>query len=168
MTIIPRLKLLFTLPLFALLLACDEDPCQGKACDNGVCDTISGDCICSKGYQIDPAGICTVMWTTKFAKTYAVNDSCIGPNAGINTYPLTISSTNAYTLSLDNLNNKGEAVTAVHTSSTTFTFGEILPTGGVCYGSGALSAVDSTVRIDYIIGDTTVSNGSDTCFAILN
>jgi len=168
MNLIPRLKFLLIIPFFALLFACDEDPCQGKSCDNGICDTVSGDCLCSKGYQTDADGICTVMWTTKFVKSYTASDSCYGANTGLLSYPLTISSTNAYTLSLDNLNNRGQAITAVHTSSTTFAISKSFANGEVCIGTGSLSPIDSMVRIEYIIGDTTMVSSLDTCFAILN
>lgn len=146
------------------LLSCNQDPCNGKNCDNGVCDAVSGDCICIDGYQFGADNLCTVEWTTKFVKSYTVTDSCIGMNPGSTTYPVVITSTSPTTLSLDNLGNKGLAMTATHTNSTNFTINETLSNGKVVVGTGSLLN-DTIFTINYIYGDTTQASQIDTCTA---
>lgn len=147
---------------FLILMSCEVDPCEGVSCDNGVCDPVSGDCICSRGYQTDSDGICTIQWTTKFIGTYAVSDSCTGPNVGTTTYNAAISAVDEINLSLSNFGNTGRAVPAMHTNSVNF---EIDWTSNDTVFSGTGVLVDTFVRINYMVNDTT-NHRIDTCTAI--
>jgi len=148
--------------VFFMLISCEVDPCEGLSCDNGVCDAISGDCICIGGYQTDSDGICTVKWTTKFNGSYAVSDSCTGPNAGTTTYNAAIIAVDAANLSLSNFGNTGRTVPAAHLNSMNF---EINWASNDTVFSGTGILVDTLVRISYMINDTT-NQRIDTCTAI--
>lgn len=145
-----------------LLISCEADPCDGLSCDNGVCDAVSGNCICTRGYQTDPEGICTIQWTTKFGGSYAVSDSCTGPNAGTTTYNASIVAVDAENLSLSNFGNMGRSIPAQHTNSINFEI-DYSSNDTVFSGTGVL--VDTFVRISYMINDTT-NHRIDTCTAI--
>lgn len=145
-----------------LLISCEADSCDGLSCDNGVCDAVSGDCICTRGYQTDPDGICTIQWTTKFGGNYAVSDSCTGPNTGTITYNASIVAVDAENLSLSNFGNTGRTVPAKHTNSINFEI-DYSSNDTVFSGTGVL--VDTFVRISYMINDTT-NHRIDTCTAI--
>lgn len=159
-------KILHSIFLFffmiTLFTACGDDVCKNKSCDNGVCDTISGNCLCSAGYQSDADGICTVEWANKFVGTFNVWDSCIGSHAGIVNYNLAITATSPQLLSLDNLANKGFPVTAKHSNSINFSFNETVSNGLIFQGTGKM--IDSSIVIKYILNDSINNNGSDTCF----
>lgn len=145
-----------------MLLSCEADPCEGLSCDNGVCDAVSGECICTRGYQTNLDGICTIQWTTKFSGNYAVSDSCTGPNAGTTTYNATISAVDEANLTLSNFGNTGRAVPATHTNSVNF---EIDWTSNDTIFSGTGVLADTLVRISYMINDTS-NQRIDTCTAI--
>jgi hypothetical protein len=148
--------------VFLMLMSCEVDPCEGLSCDNGVCDAVSGECICTRGYQTNPDGICTIQWTAKFSGTYAVSDSCTGPNAGTSTYNATISAVDEANLTLSNLGNRGRNVSATHTNSINFEI-DWTSNDTVYTGTGVL--VDTFIRINYMVNDTT-NHRIDTCTAI--
>lgn len=159
----------FILRLFApvafivfMLISCEVDPCESVSCDNGVCDAVSGDCICTRGYQTNLDGICTIQWTTKFNSNYTVSDSCTGPNAGSSTYNAAITAVDEANLSLSNFGNTGRSVPATHTNSINF---EIDWTSNDTVFSGTGVLVDTFVRVNYMINDTT-NQRIDTCMAI--
>lgn len=148
--------------VFCLLISCEVDPCEGLSCDNGVCDAVSGDCICTRGYQTNSDGICTIQWTTKFSGMYAVSDSCTGPNVGTTTYNAAIVAVDEVNLSLSNLGNTGQSVPATHTNSVNF---EINWASNDTLFSGTGVLIDTFVRISYMVNDTT-NHRIDTCTAI--
>lgn len=151
-----------TVFIFVVLISCETDPCEGVSCDNGVCDAISGECICSRGYQTDLNGICTVTWTTKMIGSYTVSDSCIGPNAGTTTYNSTIAAVDEANLTLSNLGNTGRTVPATHTNFTNFEI-DWKSNDTIFSGTGTW-VVDTLIQIEYMINDTT-NQRIDTCLA---
>jgi len=161
MNFILRLFIPISFALF-MLISCEVDPCERLSCDNGVCDAVSGECICTRGYQTNPDGICTILWTTKFSGTYAVSDSCTGPNTGTTNYSATITAVDEANLSLSNFGNTGRVVPATHTNSINFEI-DYKSNDTVFSGTGVL--VDTFVRINYMINDTT-NQRIDTCTAI--
>ncbi|BDS14294.1 hypothetical protein [Aureispira anguillae] len=159
------LRLCTTLVFFFFVFtSCETDPCENISCDKGVCDAVSGKCICSRGYQADDNGICTILWTAKFANSYAVSDSCTGPNAGTHHYNSTITAIDAENLSLSNFGNTGRSIPAKHTNSTSF---EINLSSHDTIFSGTGSLVDTTLIVNYMIHDTT-NHRIDTCTATFN
>lgn len=154
----PFIGLTFLILFFS---SCTTDPCDGVSCDNGVCDAVSGKCICTRGYQTDNSGVCTIKWTTKFAANYTVSDTCTGPNAGLTTYNSTITAIDEQNLSISNFGNIGRSMTAKHKTSTTF---EINTTSNDTIFSGNGSLLDTILTINYMINDTT-NQRIDTCMA---
>lgn len=150
--------------LFLTLISCETDPCKNVSCDNGVCDSVSGKCICSRGYQADDNGICTIEWSTKFAHNYTVSDSCTGPNAGQMNYLSTITALDPENLHLSKLGNANRPIPAKHTNSTSF---EINFSSNDTVFSGSGSLIDTTLIINYYINDTT-NQRIDTCMATFN
>lgn len=156
------LRLFTSMVFFLLIISCEEDPCESVSCANGVCDVVSGTCICSNGYQGDADGICTIKWSTKFDAAYTVSDSCTGPNAGTTIYNASIVAVDETNLSLLNFGNTGRVVPAAHTNFVNF---EINWTSNDTVFSGTGSLIDTLVRINYMINDTT-NQRIDTCTAI--
>lgn len=152
----------FLLGLF-LLVSCESDPCEGINCDNGVCDTVTGLCICSRGYQRDTTDICNQTWTEKFVGNYAVEDSCTGTNAGTSFYPSSVTALSASSLELSVLGNLTQAVTGKLNNSSIFVVDSVFSGGFVLTGSGSL--LDSTIVLNYILSDT-MTGVVDTCTAI--
>lgn len=147
--------------LILFFTSCTTDPCDGVACDNGVCDAVSGKCICSRGYQIDNSGVCTVMWTTKFAANYNVSDTCTGSNAGLTVYNSTITAIDAQNLSISNFGNTGRSIAIEQNTSATFEI-DLTSNDTIFLGSGSL--VDTILVINYTINDTT-NQRIDACTA---
>lgn len=149
-----------------LLISCDEKICDGINCNNGVCDSVSGECLCVNGWQRDGAGKCSIMWTTKYVGTYSVSDTCTGTNAGLMTYAVTISAgvDSSKTLNISNFGNTSLTVKAEHTNSTDLVIDETLGSK-IITGTGAV--VDSLLVINYILNDT-VAGSIDTCMATYN
>lgn len=146
-----------------LLVACETDPCEGINCENGVCDTVTGLCICSRGYQRDTADICTQPWTQKFVGNFTVEDSCTGMNAGTSFYTCSITALSASSLELSTLGNLTEAVTGKLNNSSIFVVDSVFSGGLVLTGNGSL--LDSTIVLNYILSDT-ITGVIDTCSAV--
>ncbi len=154
--------ILFIFISLLFLISCDEDPCEGINCDKGVCDSVTGFCICSDGYQRDSSDICTIMWSTKFAGSYTVTDSCTGTNPGTTIYPVTITTSSPTTFDLSTIGSLGQSIKGTHTNSTSFEIDSIFAGGTILTGTGML--LDTTFVINYILNDT-VSGNIDTCTA---
>lgn len=151
--------------ILLLLVACEDNPCEGINCDNGVCDTVTGICLCTRGYQRDSADICTITWTSKHVGTYSVTDSCTGSNAGNQSYAASISALSPTELELSRLGNLGQTVTGRHSNSVFFDVDTVFSGGIVLNGSGSWN--DTAIVINYIVHDT-VNATIDTCAAIFN
>lgn len=145
------------------LTACETDPCENLNCDNGVCDAISGECLCSRGYRTNEDGICTLTWTDQYAATYSVYDSCKGPNAGIQTYNSNLVATAPDALRWDNYGNTGRSLLLVHPTSSTIAI-DIQSNDTLFTGAGNWQATDTSLTLEYQIADTT-NQRIDTCFA---
>ncbi len=145
-----------------IMVACDPNPCDGINCDNGVCDTVTGACLCSGGYEQDTSGICTVQWTTKMAGNYSVSDSCTGTNPGTTTYSVNVTSTSPKTIDLSTLGSLGKPIEGTHTNSSRFVIDTIFTGGTILTGTGSL--VDTTFIINYVVNDT-IGGSIDTCMA---
>lgn len=149
-----------------LLISCDDKICDGVNCNNGVCDSVSGECVCVNGWQRDAAGKCSTMWTTKYVGVYAVSDTCTGTNTGLMTYAVTVTAgtDSSKTLNFSNFGNTSLTVKANHTNSTNLAISEIL---GSKIITGTGSIVDSLLVINYILNDT-IAGSIDTCTATYN
>ena len=145
------------------LLSCEEDPCEGINCDKGVCDSVTGFCICSDGYQRDSSDICTIMWSTKFSGNYTVTDSCAGTNPGTSIYSVNVISLSPKTLELSTIGSLGQSIKGKHTNSMTFEIDSVFTSGTILTGTGML--IDTSLVINYILNDT-VSGNIDTCRAL--
>jgi hypothetical protein len=158
--------------VIAVAISCEESPCTSLNCnasnaETGICNEVSGTCICIDGWQTGSNGICAVEWTEKFVGLYSVSDTCYGssPDTTI-VYPVTIVSTSPETLTFSNLGNKNQLVKATHTNSTTFTVSDTISNGIILRGTGVL--VDTTLVLSYILNDSINGNGLDTCVATFN
>ncbi len=158
-----RLGLAVLCSSWLLLTACETDPCEGLNCDKGVCDAISGECLCTSGYRTDDQGICTLTWTDQYAATYSVYDSCKGPNAGVQTYNSTLTATAPDELRWENYGNTGRSLTLLHPTSTTVAI-DRQSNDTLFIGTGNWQASDSSLILQYNINDTT-NQRIDTCFA---
>ena len=149
---------------FLLLAACDSDPCEGVNCDNGVCDTVTGLCLCSRGYLRDSSDICNQTWTEKFVGNYNVSDSCTGSNAGMYSYPVSVSALSATVIEFDQLgSNITQAFAGRFNNSSIFVVDTTLTANLILKGSG--SFVDSTIVLNYILSDT-INGIADSCSAV--
>lgn len=141
------------------LSACEEDPCNGKNCENGVCDTVSGDCLCSRGYQIDSSGICTVPWSNNFLGTYNVEDSCVGQPAVF--YTTTITAAGADKIGIANFGNLGRTITVDHVTSMTLEIDHSVPDTTI---TGTGEVLNNVLIFEYFVNDL-VNQKIDTCIA---
>ncbi|MDC0230829.1 hypothetical protein OAK19_02595 [Aureispira] len=148
--------------LFFILVSCDTNPCDGINCDNGVCDTVTGTCLCIGGYEQDTSGICTVQWTTKMAGNYAVSDSCTGSNPGTINYSVNVTSISPKTIDFSTLGTLGKPIMGAHNSSTAFVIDTTFSNGTILTGSGLL--INTTFVLNYIVNDT-IGGSIDTCMA---
>ena len=158
---------LFRIALFCscwlLLIACETDPCENINCDQGVCDAISGECLCSRGYRTNDEGICTLTWTEKYAATYSVYDSCKGPNAGVQTYNSNLVIIDPTQLRWENYNNTGRNLVLTQPTFSTVEI-NIQSNDTLFSGSGNWQEADTSLTLEYRIADTT-NQRIDTCFA---
>ncbi|MCH2022333.1 MAG: hypothetical protein MK207_07590 [Saprospiraceae bacterium] len=151
-----------TFLLFFLLVSCDPNPCDGINCDNGVCDTVTGTCLCIGGYEQDTSGLCTIQWTTKMAGNYTVSDSCTGTHSGSTNYPVTLTPTSPKTIDFSTLGSLGTPIMATHNTSSTFIIDTTFTNGTILTGTGSL--IDTNLIVNYIVNDT-IGGSIDTCLA---
>lgn len=145
------------------LTACQTDPCKNINCDKGVCDAVSGKCLCVRGYRTNNEGICTLTWTEQYAATYSVYDSCKGPNAGVQTYNSKLVAVAPNKLRWDNYGNTGRSLSIVQPTFSTVSI-DIQSNDTLFTGSGNWKKSDTSLTLEYKIADTT-NQRIDTCFA---
>lgn len=158
-----RLSFALLCSCWLLLAACETDPCENLNCDQGVCDAISGECLCSRGYRTNDEGICTLTWTELYAATYSVYDTCKGPNAGSQTYNSTLVAIQPDQLRWDNYGNTGRSLVLLQPTFSTVTI-NIERNDTLFIGSGNWQETDTSLTLNYRIADTT-NQRIDTCFA---
>ena len=147
---------------FVLLMSCETDPCENRDCAFGVCNEVSGDCICLRGYQWDEEQRCTVPWTNTYAGSYEVYDSCVGANAGVQTYNSQLVAQDTTTLLWTNFGNRGQSLPVQHSTSTIL-FVDWARNDTIITGNSLI--INEVLSINYILRDTT-NQRNDTCYTV--
>lgn len=155
-------RFLFLLIWIFFLTACTTDPCENRSCGEGVCNEVSGDCLCSLGYQWGADERCTVQWSETFAGSYLVKDSCQGATPGTAIYTSQLTSQDPTTVVWTNFRNSGMGLPITHTSSTAL---EINWQRNDTVIIGSSSVRNDELSIYYIVRDTT-NQVNDTCSAV--
>lgn len=136
------------------MVSCTTDACKDVECgDNGNC--LEGVCICDLGYE---GTSCATLTNASFTGSFNVNETC---SQSTDTYAVTVSATNATTVTISNLYDAGLVVT-----------GTINANGGVTidsqtFGTGTLSG-SITENGGVLTFNFTIAIGgqSDTCSAV--
>ncbi|MGB0918350.1 MAG: calcium-binding EGF-like domain-containing protein, partial [Flavobacteriales bacterium] len=124
------------------MVSCTTDECKDVNCgDNGTC--VEGDCVCDLGYE---GTNCETLVNAAFVGSFNVNEAC---SQSTDTYAVTISATDATTLTISNIYDAGLIVN-----------GTINADGGVSIASqpfgtgtisGSMTATGGVVTINFTI-----------------
>ena len=157
------LKSLASVFVFAIMwTSCDVDPCKDVVCgDEGVCN--EGICVCNLGYEKDSAGLCNVMWSSKFVGTYNIQDSCYGISGNQTyLYQSVATQVDAQTIAVSNFAGFNNSVNVEVTSSFDLSLNNVVDAGNRTFnGTGYINGDDIT--LNYVV--TYSDNTTDTCVA---
>jgi EGF-like domain len=146
----------------AMLFNGCTDLCKDVDCGaNGTCDTETGTCVCTSGYE---GTNCETRMTTKFVGNFNLTEVC---TTGSDAYQCNVveSSGEITTIVFSNLYNSSISVNAtVDANGTDFTIASQAFGSATISGSGSINAAGTQITVSY----TVVAGGvSDACSATL-